>query len=259
MNSQAAPGHLSVWTKIQLGWLEPINITKNGVYEVSPIEFEPVAYRIDPGCFPGEYFLIENRHAFTGDFDEFFWQPGGILIYHIDENNLYVDGFGNSPRGGPFQKNWPANGNHYPVALLQRDGKYELEQALNDGHSEDFYYSSEHSIGPGNGENVARNGTYPNTDCYSLGTIVPTGLSISNFQQLRNNVMRFQVLGLAESSQPTAFPSSAPTAAATGTATTSPGTPLPSILATNYSTLVPTSTPVSLSIPAVFDGRLHMI
>jgi len=149
MNSQAYPGHLSAWTKFYLGWLRPIEITSDGIYKASPVELEPQVYRISQGFYHGEYLLIENRQPIQGDFDEFFWRPGGILIYYIDENNFRVSGQGNSPRGGPFQENWPQNGNHYPVALLQRDGKYELEQALNRGHPDDFYYDPTHNIGPG--------------------------------------------------------------------------------------------------------------
>ena len=92
----------------------------------------------------GEYLLIENRQPVLSD--EKLWQPGGILIYHIDEN---VEGGGNRFRGGPFVDGWPGNGLHYKVALLQADGEYELEKALNQGHIGDFWKVGQR-LGPGN-------------------------------------------------------------------------------------------------------------
>jgi hypothetical protein len=141
-----------------------MEITSDGIYKLRPVELFPDVYRIDFGFGFGEYLLLENRQPIPGDFDERFWEPGGILIYHVDEFNLQINGFGNSPRGGPFQSDWPLNGKHYPIALLQADGLYELEQALNGGHSDDIYYRMDQEIGPGNGEAIADTGTYPNTD-----------------------------------------------------------------------------------------------
>ena len=141
--------------------MDPIPITTSGTYEARATELFPDVYIITPAeCADGEYFLIENRQPIPDDFDERFWEPGGITIYHIDENNLFVDGFGNSPRGGPFQNGWPENGNHYPVALLQADGLYELEQSLNNGHIEDVYDVNANPIlTPGAGNPTP----YPNT------------------------------------------------------------------------------------------------
>ena len=190
----AFPGYLSAWSKLSLGFVTPIEITENGTYEARPSENDPDIYRITPSqCSEGEYFLIENRQPIQGDFDERFWSPGGITIYHIDENNLNVDGFGNSPRGGPFQSGWPENGNHYPVALLAPDGLYELEQAINNGHIEDVYnVNSNPTLGPGPGN-------FPNTDCYAFGDIRRTGIIISNFRVVAGSdppTLRFDVGGL---------------------------------------------------------------
>jgi hypothetical protein len=69
------------------------------------------------------------------------------------------------------------SGQHYPFAVLQRDGAYNLKQASNGGHPEEYYYLPEHSLGPENGESIATGaGTYPNTDSYAFGGVAVTGL-----------------------------------------------------------------------------------
>ena len=91
---------------------------------------------------------------------------------------------------------WPGNGAHYKVALLQSDGKYELEQGLNQGHMDDFWKAGD-VLGPGNGESEATSeGTYPNTDSYVGGNIVVTGLQIDQFQETESGVWSFSVSNL---------------------------------------------------------------
>jgi len=115
------------------------------------------------------------------------------VIYHVDEN---TGGNGNRVRGGPFLEGWPGNGAHYKVALLQADGKYELEQGLNQGHMDDFWKAGD-VLGPGNGETEATsNGTYPNTDSYMGGNIVVTGLQIDQFQETESGLWSFRVSNL---------------------------------------------------------------
>jgi hypothetical protein len=202
-----------------MGWATPIEITSDGTYEARAIEEEPEIYIIRQGYAFQEYLLIENRQPITGDFDERFWSPGGITIYHIDENifDVYGRSAGNSPRGFPGQSGWPGNGKHYPVALLQRDGLYELEQALNGGHIDDVWFEEGHELGPGNGESVASNAPYPNTDGYAYGQISVTGLLINNFRAVDGTdpaVMAFDIIGLP-AREPTESPSPTPEAETT--------------------------------------------
>lgn len=87
----AWPGHLGAWSRFQLGWVDPIVIDKGGTYELRPVEQYPDVYKITKGFSnPKEYLLIENRQSIAGDFDEKFFTPGGIIIYHVDENNWDV-------------------------------------------------------------------------------------------------------------------------------------------------------------------------
>lgn len=158
-------------------------------------------FKIAKGFAEKEYLLLENRQQITGDFDEKFMNPGGVIIYHVDENiwDVFDNGgnMGNFPRGGPFQSGWPGNGRHYPVAVLQADGLYELEQGINGGKSDDIWNQVSQVLGPGNGEKVASSATYPNTDSYAFGQIKTTGITIKNFQTKTGNTMSFQICGLS--------------------------------------------------------------
>jgi len=194
------PGILSPYGKMELGSLDPIEITSDGLYTARPSALFPDVYKISSPYPSGEYLLIENRQPVLSDL--YLWQPGGIVIYHVDEN---TGGNGNRVRGGPFLEGWPGNGAHYKVALLQADGKYELEQGLNQGHMDDFWKAGD-VLGPGNGETVATsNGIYPNTDSYAGGNIMVTGLQIDQFQETERGVWSFRVSNLIpmSRSQPT--------------------------------------------------------
>ena len=89
MNSPSRPGHYSAWTKIELGWVDPIEIVLDGEYCAQPVELQPDIYKISHNFPEGEYLLLENRQPIPTDFDERFWEPGGILIYHIGAIGLY--------------------------------------------------------------------------------------------------------------------------------------------------------------------------
>ena len=193
----AWPGHISAWTRVKLGWVDPTVIDTDGVYELRPVEENQDIYKITKGFAEKEYLLLENRQPIAGDFDEKFMNPGGVVIYHIDEN-IWDDfdnggNVGNFPRGGPFQSDWPGNGRHYPVAVLQADGLFELEQGINGGKSDDIWNQVSQVLGPGNGESVASDAKYPNTDSYAFGQIKTTGITIKNFQITAGKTMSFQV------------------------------------------------------------------
>jgi M6 family metalloprotease-like protein len=225
------PGPITAWTKTELGWLTPVEITGDGVYTIRASEEAPDAYVINKGYATGEYLLLENRQPIEGSFDRGFFTPGGVTVYHIDESIWDLFAFqgikGNTPKGGPFQGDWPSNGKHYPVALLQADGLYELEQNINGGDSGDMYSSPDQVLGPGNGEAIAQDAIYPNTDSYAFGTISVTGITIKNFQYTDGTTMTFEVTGLGPSQ---GLPP-----------TNSPDTPLPTNAPMDQETSPPTS------------------
>ena len=156
---------------------------------------------------------------------------------------------GNFPRGGPFVADWPGNGKHYPVAILQADGLYELEQGINGGQSADLWNQPTQVLGPGNGEKIANTADYPNTDSYAFGDIITTGLTIRNFQMKPGGekIMTFQVCGLDSDDCPdglpdTKPPTEAPTVTPTITPTKAP-TNAPDLPQTSPPTVTPTKTP----------------
>ena len=187
--SQLYPPHLCAWSKINLGWMTATNITGGGTFSAPQAQTSATAYRIDLGYASGEYLLIENRQAVG--FDARIPQ-GGLCIFHIDEQASYTT------EGYPGQTNWPQNGNHYRVALLQADGNYDLERGSDRGDSTDTYrggYVSE--IGPN---------TTPNTDGYQSGNIVVTNNRIFNISSSGSTMtFDFEVIGAGS---PPAAPSS---------------------------------------------------
>ena len=186
----AWPGHISAWTRFQLGWTTPIEITQDGTYTLRPIELYPDLYILRKGFANAkEYLLLENRQPIVNDYDEKFFAPGGIVIYHVDENIWDVFPYepgpkGQYPRGGPFLgPSWPKNGKHYPVAILQADGLYELEQALNGGDAKDLWNVPTQKLSP---QGTQDGNKYPNTDSYAFGKIKSTGITLQNFQTITN-------------------------------------------------------------------------
>lgn len=163
--TQLCPPHFSAWSKIALGWVTPTVISQPGQYSINQAELNAEIYRINSGFGSGEYLLIENRQR-TG-FDCTISQ-GGLAIWHIDDNTGY------NTEGYPGQGSWPANGNHYRIALLQADGLFDLERGNDRGDSTDMHHGAGvDAIGPGPGN-------HPNTDTYKNGVVTQTGITISD-------------------------------------------------------------------------------
>lgn len=160
--TQLHPPHMSAWCKAQLGWVTPTVITP-GNYTAQQAETTPQAFRINIGYPSQEYLLIENRQPVG--FENVMPQ-GGLVIWHIDDTKP-----GNDDEGFPGQAGWPANNRHYRVALLQADGRYDLERGFNRGDAGDVYH--------GGGVSLLGPGTVPNTDAYQGGNVAATGNTIS--------------------------------------------------------------------------------
>lgn len=80
------PAHLSSWSKIKLGWIEPVVVT-SPLYgtAIQQVETNAVAYKlpIKDSTNGGEYFLMENREKVGFDSS----LPGaGLLILHVDDS-----------------------------------------------------------------------------------------------------------------------------------------------------------------------------
>jgi hypothetical protein len=134
-------------------------------------------YRIDVGFPDGEYLLIENHQ--------------NLLIWQIDDN-MFTDW--QSAPGWPLQGGWPGNGNHYQVALLSPDKRYDTERGANYGDDGDCWTKG-NTLGPGPArETVDPNqvSMYPNTDSYRGGVIKNTGIRIFDISEV-GEVMSFRV------------------------------------------------------------------
>jgi immune inhibitor A len=135
------PVHPSAWCKANQGWTTIDNRTANAVVSIHDVKDAHTIYRLWKDGGPGnEYFLVENRQK--AGFDASL--PGsGLLIWHIDESQ---------------SKN--TDENHYKVALMQADGKRDMEHNVNRGDAGDPY--------PGTANNKTFNNTStPNSKSYS--------------------------------------------------------------------------------------------
>jgi len=133
---------------------------------------------------PGEYLLIENRQAIRWSAD---MPASGIVIYHVDEKVKDM-----KSRGYPGHPNWPRD--HYPVTVLQADGKYDIEHGENLGDEGDFWTvnGTNNILGP-NIDGM----TWPNTDTYQDGVVKQTGIKISVFTE-SGFIMFFKVEGITD-------------------------------------------------------------
>ncbi len=112
------PSHPSAWCKANQGWASTVNLTANGNLSIGDVKDSHTLYRLwKDGAGGNEYFLMENRQRKGYDAD----LPGdGLLVWHIDESIA-----ANSDE------------NHPKVALIQADGKRDLELGHNRGDAGD--------------------------------------------------------------------------------------------------------------------------
>ena len=66
-STQLYPPIMSPWAKMEMGWLQPEEITKSGRYTLSPSAVNPKAYKVSQGFPNREYILIENRQPLLFD------------------------------------------------------------------------------------------------------------------------------------------------------------------------------------------------
>lgn len=118
------PARMSAWCLANLGWTKPTDVKKPGKLTLKAHEVDKAAsYRLwKGGKASKEYFLIENRQKKGRDAG----LPGsGLALWHIDETQ--------SDNTNPLA---------YRVALVQADGKRDLEFARNRGDDGDLFPGS---------------------------------------------------------------------------------------------------------------------
>ena len=92
----SSPATMTAWSKIQLGWITPIELTADAAGLVlPPATTSPVAFRFYQAGDAGtnEYYLVENRRRVGFDegllgrqIDLGLPDPEGMIIYHVNEN-----------------------------------------------------------------------------------------------------------------------------------------------------------------------------
>ncbi len=82
-STPSRPTHLSAWSKMELGWLTPTDVTQTlNNEQIQQIETNQDAYRLwTYGRPTTQYFLVENRRQTGFDAD---LPSCGLLIYHVD-------------------------------------------------------------------------------------------------------------------------------------------------------------------------------
>jgi immune inhibitor A len=148
------PVHPSAWCKATQGWIDVATQTANTDVTIADVKTSRTAYRLwKDGGGGNEYFLVENRQQ-TG-FDTSL--PGqGLLIWHIDD---------------AISDN--TNESHYKVALMEADGRRQLENNVNRGDEGDPFPGS-----TGNpsftGSSTPSSRSYAGSDTFVAVTGIPT-------------------------------------------------------------------------------------
>jgi immune inhibitor A len=150
------PVHPSAWCKASQGWAPVSALRTNRSVTLAPVEDGGRIYRLwQDGAQGEEYFLVENRQLTGYDAS---MPSAGLLLWHIDDA---VEGNGDE--------------RHYQVALVQADGRQDLERNVNDGDAGDPF--------PGSARVTVLDGTTtPSTasygglhTCVELRDITPVG------------------------------------------------------------------------------------
>ncbi len=129
----SSPAHPDAWNRLQMGYVTPVNITRDTVgCNIPNIENNMVMYRLwRQGATGNQYFLVENRQK-TG-YDAAL-PAAGLCIYHVDESV----GTQNDNEWYPGH----TGSGHYLVALEQADGNWNLEKNIDSGNLGDPFPGS---------------------------------------------------------------------------------------------------------------------
>ncbi|MEI5906780.1 M6 family metalloprotease domain-containing protein [Bacillus spongiae] len=156
-----SPTHFDPFSKIFLGWAEPIDVKpEDGVQEITLPSIDKASAENGivkmevPGSNGTEYFLFENIQQ--SGFNKGLIRQGedshGLVAWHVDENiiELYQSaGFRPNNVENWMNKRFQSNQSetasdgtvvtHYGLSILQADGKYDLEKNENRGDAGDFF------------------------------------------------------------------------------------------------------------------------
>lgn len=127
---QDTPAHLSAWSKMFLGWLNPVELSTTSFANIlAPVEAAPEAFKVlinGPGD-PTQYILIENRQITDTTVPDPAWLfdnslPGtGVVIWHVDEDVI---------NGGLATNSVNIDPDFKGLDVEEADGGDELDQTI---------------------------------------------------------------------------------------------------------------------------------
>ena len=121
-NEGRTPIAICAYLRYLAGWCSNvIDIKPGGTFHAAHGAYDTVFFF--PGATKNEYFLIENRSQLGLDAH---LPAGGLAVYHCD-----INGTNEHEAGSPAR--------HYQCALLQADGRFDLEQNKNQGDASDLF------------------------------------------------------------------------------------------------------------------------
>ena len=115
------PSPICAYTRDLAGWCETVEINDSRQYQVDHGDYKTV-HRFSTEL-PNEYFLVENRFRLEWDAQ---LTDDGLAVYHCDRNG-----------SNEHQDGTPVD--HYQCALLQGDGREDLERNVNVGDATDLF------------------------------------------------------------------------------------------------------------------------
>lgn len=123
LNGGKTPSPINMYLKEIVGWAKITDYTPDTSRAVSVFTTGNIGYRIRKPGTPTESFIVENRGE--GDKWAQYSDDKGIIIWHVDEtiNGNYFS----QPR------------DHYGIAVMQADGRRDLENGVNRGDRTDYF------------------------------------------------------------------------------------------------------------------------
>jgi M6 family metalloprotease-like protein len=145
--SALSPSRMEAWSLNELGWVTIAPLSAAGTYSFGAAAVSDTAFYVTvPGANPrGEYFLLENRQgsqsnpgsqsdsAMTRIHCTRSGSPpgcaGGVLVWHVDPQQIAYGNPSNEVNVGAI----------HGVALVQADGRNDLDAGTNRGDAGDLY------------------------------------------------------------------------------------------------------------------------
>jgi M6 family metalloprotease-like protein len=130
--SPARPTHLGAWSKVELGWVTPTDLSAPTDVDLAPVVGSPAVYRFASEENPGVEYLLENRQraGFDGEL------PGtGLLIWRVDTN--MIDYWRDNRRRNLSLYSVNDDENNRGVQVIEADGLSEIRRQLSNGDAGD--------------------------------------------------------------------------------------------------------------------------